>query len=490
MYDITPAKACAAALGVAAIIGAPASVAGQCRVNEQLKLTPADPIPVGQFGVAVAVDGDWAVVGSNYGAAGGINSGVAYVFQREDDSWAERARLEPLDPHAYDSFGASVAISGDVIVVGAYGTDGACPQDTQCNSGSAYVFRRVGDAWTQEAKVTAYDAEAGDNFGCDVATDGDRIVVGALYDGDGSSENSGSAYVFAFDGGSWSFETKLIAPDVSDESGFGQSVAIDGDTILIGAPRNDFLCPWTPGCNAGAAYVFTFDAGWDGGVKLTASDADRSDHFGWSVALDGDVAIIGAPFDDHSGFASGAAYVFRDAGSWTEEARITAAVGEMADRFGWDVAIADATAVVGAPVAGDDAGAVYTFVSDGGGWTEAAIMGATDADADDWFGGSVAVSGGDAFVGAYATDDSGSFSGSAYRFRNVTDADGNGNLDVCNCSGDINGDLVSDIRDLAVLIENFGRTAVTPAEGDINRDSVVDTLDLNVFIGDFGCRGM
>src|SRR6185503_19688910 len=191
------------------------------------------------------------------------------------------------DAAAGDLFGDSVAVSGDTAVVGAIGDD-----DGGTSSGSAYVFVRSAGVWSQQQKLTASDALAGDEFGYSVAVSGDTAVVGARSDSDAGTF-SGSAYVFVRSAGVWSQQQKLTASDAAAGDFFGFSVAVSGDTAVVGAIFDD-----DAGSGSGSAYVFVRSAGvWSQQQKLTASDAAASDSFGASVAVSGDTAVVGASFD-------------------------------------------------------------------------------------------------------------------------------------------------------------------------------------------------
>jgi RHS repeat-associated protein/uncharacterized repeat protein (TIGR01451 family) len=354
------------------------------------------------FGDSVAVDGDTLAVGASRDDDG---AGSAYVFVQEGDHWSQQARLTADDGALYDEFGGSVAIAGDTLVVGAYGDDEY--------TGSAYVFVRQGSTWSQQAKLTASDGEFYDEFGSSVAISGDTVIVGMR----GDDDYTGSAYVFVRQGSTWSQQTKLTADDRALYDEFGGSVAVDGDTVLVGASVDD---------DRGSAYVFTRDGGqggsWNQQAKLTAADAADFDWFGWSVAIAGDAAIVGANGDDDKGSDSGSAYVFvRQASTWSQEAKLTASDGEEDDGFGISVAIEGSTVVVGA--SGDDgtSGSAYLFVHDGIDWSQQVKLTAADREEDEWFGDSVAIYQGTArelrvVVGAYGDDGNGLDAGSAHVF--------------------------------------------------------------------------
>ena len=212
----------------------------------------------------------------------------------------EQAKLTASDAAGGVLFGDSVAISGGTAVVDAYRDD-----DGGNQSGSAYVFVRSGGTWSEQTKLMASDAAADDYFGWSVAISGDTVVVGARLDNDGGPF-SGSAYVFVRSSGSWSQQAKLTASDAAAEDQFGYSVAVSGDTAVVGN-RGDA----DGGLDSGSAYVFVRSGTtWSQQAKLTASDAAADDFFGDSVAVSGDTAVVGAPWDDDAGLNSGSAYVF------------------------------------------------------------------------------------------------------------------------------------------------------------------------------------
>ena len=265
----------------------------------------------GQFGRSVAVSDDTVVVGAISEAA---NAGAAYIFQRDEggaDNWGEVKRITASDAEATDQFGGTAAISGDTAVVGAHAEDAA-----GSSAGAAYVFQRnVGgtDNWGEVKKLTASDAQAGDFFGISVAISGETGVVGAFAE-DAGGASAGAAYVFQRDQGgtdNWGEVVKLSASDAEAGDGFGRRLAFSGNTAVVGAPGEG-----TGGENAGAAYAFQRDAGgqdnWGEVIKLTASDADGDDLFGWGVAVDGDTTVVGARTEDFGAFEPGvgAAYVF------------------------------------------------------------------------------------------------------------------------------------------------------------------------------------
>eukprot|EP00740_Mantoniella_antarctica_P009976 CAMPEP_0181370292 /NCGR_PEP_ID=MMETSP1106-20121128/13334_1 /TAXON_ID=81844 /ORGANISM="Mantoniella antarctica, Strain SL-175" /LENGTH=475 /DNA_ID=CAMNT_0023487047 /DNA_START=12 /DNA_END=1436 /DNA_ORIENTATION=+ len=323
------------------------------------KLVASDGAAYSDFGISLAIDGDTMVIGAWYRA-----SGSAYVFTRNPGSltagWTQRAKLLASDGAGGDYFGVSVALCGDTIVVGAYGDDDKGP-----TSGSAYIFTRdvagsLAAGWTQRVKLLASDGAAGDQFGMSVAIDGDTTVIGADH-GDGHmGSTSGSAYVFTRDvagslSANWVQRAKLLPSDGVVDARFGRRVAIDGDTLVIGSDGDD-----DKGSKSGSAYVYSrniagsLTASWTQRAKLLASDGAAGDYFGVSVALDGDTMVIGAVLDDDKGISSGSVYIYtRDVAgsltaSWTQRAKLRAPDGAAGDRFGYSLDLDGDTMVIGA----------------------------------------------------------------------------------------------------------------------------------------------
>ncbi|MGA9278338.1 FG-GAP repeat protein [Ilumatobacter sp.] len=320
-------------------------------------------------------------------------------------------KLTASDAAPGDDFGVSVAVSGDTIVVGAVFDD-----DKGALSGSAYVFQSDGAGGYAETKLTASDATPGDLFGSSVAVSGDTIVVGARGDDDNVSE-SGSAYVYEPDGVGGYTETKLTATDAAANDYFGWSVAVSGDTIVVSAPGSD-----DNGSLSGSAYVYEPDG--NGGyteTKLTASDAAALSWFGYSLGVSGDTIVVGAYHDDEKGSQSGSAYVYEPdgIGGYTET-KLTASDAAADDGFGISAAVSGDTIVVGAH-GNDDHGArsgsVYVYEPGGVGTYIETKLTASDGSAQDLFGWSVAMSGDTIVVAASYDDDDGSESGSAYVYE-------------------------------------------------------------------------
>src|SRR5262245_38472503 len=322
-------------------------------LSQEAKLTAGDAASDDQFGAAVAISGETAVIGAPVDdTAAGPNAGSAYVFVRSGTGWSQQAKLTASDASAGALFGFSVAVAGDTVVVGASGDN--------MLAGSAYVFARSGTSWSQQAKLTASDAASGDRFGDAVGISGDTVVVGAS----DAASDAGAAYVFVRSGTSWRQQAKLTASDAAAFDLFGRALAVTGDSAVIGVVSDATAA----GTNAGSAYVFVRSGtSWSQQAKLTASDAAAFDTFGLSVAVSGDTAVVGAISDDtDAGPDAGSAYVFARSGtSWSQQAKLTASDAAASDQFGRAVAVSGDTAVVGAPFDDTIAGSVYLFVRSG-----------------------------------------------------------------------------------------------------------------------------
>jgi hypothetical protein len=318
------------------------------------------------------------------------------VFVRSGGVWSQQAQLTVSDGATNDQFGWSVALYGSTAVLSAPGKNGF--------AGSAYVFVRSGGVWSQQAQLTASDGASGDEFGISVALYGSTAVVGATQ----KNSATGAAYVFTRSGGVWSQQAELTASDGASHDQFGASVAVYGSTTVVGAPQRNAA--------AGAAYVFTRSGGvWSQQTQLTASDAQDGEDFGWSVALYGTTAVVGAP--ESSSGLNGAAYVFLQSGSaWSQQAKLTASDGQGGDAFGSSVAIYGSTTLVGAWVNNSQTGAAYTYTRSGPGWSQQSKLTASDAAPGNAFGRSVALYGSTALIGAYGTN---THTGAAYTFANV-----------------------------------------------------------------------
>ncbi|HKV33406.1 MAG TPA: FG-GAP repeat protein [Pyrinomonadaceae bacterium] len=316
---------------------------------QQQKLSGEPETQNSSFGVGLAIDGDTIVVGDQNVVSGGALTGAAYVFQRQGTVWSLQQKLIPDQggPDAeFSSFGQAIAIQGDTIIVG------APLYNTASNfAGAAFVYVRSGDTWTQTQKLTANDVAAEAVMGVSVAISGDTAVFGAVGDSI-NGRNSGAAYVFTRQNGLWSQQQKLKAHDPSENALFGQSVSASGDIIVVGAP-GDIVGNHT----VGAAYIFRRgNAGWTNEKKLLSRDSDAVDGYGWTVAVDGNTIVVGHFGDQDVAIVGGAAYVYQLNGNsgWSLKQKLIASDTAQFHNFGFRVAISGETILIGAH--GDDRG--------------------------------------------------------------------------------------------------------------------------------------
>ena len=259
---------------------------------------------------------------------------AAYPVRVDPLVWVQTADLTPSDGPNDDSFGGSVASSGNTVVVGNAGHT----VDGNFEQGAAYIFVRDGATWTQQAELTASDGAAGDGFAVAVAVNGDTVIVGAS-----GAPPGGRAYVFVRNGGNWTQQAELTPSDAQLNGDFGCSVAVSGGTAVVGASYY--------GQSEGAAYVFVQNGTtWTEQAELAASDGATSDIFGVSTAVSGGTAIVGAPYHQvGANRHQGAAYVFvQSANRWTQQAELTASDGAVDDMFGFAVAESGVTVLIGA----------------------------------------------------------------------------------------------------------------------------------------------
>jgi hypothetical protein len=373
----------------------------------EFPLTAADPIENAEFGRSIAVDGDCVVVGAAEGSDEvAVGTGAAYVFRYFGGAYVQEAKLDPKfdDPDIEDGaeFGRAVAVKGNVIVVGArFAKSGSTEK-----AGAAYIYKKTNGAWSFVQKVAAGDSAPEDNFGRAVALDNDLLVVTARKE-DVSVENDGAAYVFRQRRGIWVQEAKLTASDSTTQARFGQSVAVRGNLVVVGA--RDANTPVTDG--AGAVYLFSHSQGrWNEFAKLYAGDGAGGDQFAFNVAVSGNLIAVGARRADPVGKKdAGAVYLFQVLGkSWHEVGKLTANDAKAGDELGHSVAMSGDFIAAGArrtDIDGKkDQGAVYLFKRSGNHWVEEAKIIASDGGAGDEFGHSLSAHGNKIAVGANIAD--------------------------------------------------------------------------------------
>jgi trimeric autotransporter adhesin len=425
------------------------------------------------FGLSVAVSGDTVVIGAPQEDSGsnGVNgnqsnnnstgSGAAYVFVRNGGTWSQQAYLKASNTGATDTFGTSVDVSesGNVIIVGApfedsgaTGINGNENDNSKPNSGAAYIFAREGTSWSQQAYLKASNSGLSDNFGQSVAIHANSAVVGAPAEDSNSTgingdqgnnliPNAGAVYAFKRTGNNWTQQAYIKASNTGPDL-FGHSVGISEGIIVVGAPFEASNATGVDGNGAdntapisGAAYIFKLvDNTWSQDSYLKASNTGSNDLFGSSVAVAGDTVVVGSQNEDSSSSVvdgdglnndsqnAGAAYVFTETdGDWSQQAYLKASNSEANDSFGFSVAVSGNTVVVSAPAEDSDAvgvdgnqesnlaltsGAAYLFKRKDGEWEQNNYIKASNTNANDLFGFSVSISGNTILIGATGEDSS------------------------------------------------------------------------------------
>ncbi|MFM9994464.1 MAG: hypothetical protein ACKVU4_01540 [Phycisphaerales bacterium] len=318
-----------------------------------IPLNPAGLVPGLGYGVTTALDGDVAVIGGTSASGGG----AAWVFRRTGAGWQEESQLIPNDPSSNASYGASVAVEGDIAVVGA---------PTSSGNGAAYVFERIGGVWTQRAKLVSILPVANEELGRAVAISGDTIAAGARAADVQGVLDAGAVYVFRGSGTNWPEEARLTVAGGLTLDYFGASVALDGDVLVAGAIGRG---PGAGIADDGEAYVFHRSGTvWTDWQPLAPPGIAAGAIFGQSVAVLGDRIVVGAPFDIAiGGFNRGAAHVFTfDGVNWDRTAKLPSTNNSGLERFATDVALHAEHILVGAPLSGtfNNSGAAYVLDAD------------------------------------------------------------------------------------------------------------------------------
>ncbi len=332
------------------------TVRAQCTLS---KLTASDAAAQDSFGLGVAIDGDTIFVGAP-GDAGGFTDGAGsgYVFRRFGSQWTQTQKLVPPSASAGDFFGERVAISGGTLLL-------ASRQDAVFPSiydGSVWVYFFNGVEWVERQQLTESPSVARGHFGVSAAIHGSVIAVGAVREMFAEANEAGAVFVFRPQGGVWTQEQKLVGSSPLAGDGFGYSVSVDVNQIAVGAPAN------TP---HGAAYVFRWNgASWVQEQKLVPSGPDPAEVFGRSVAILGDTLLVGADDNGTPSFGPGAAYVFeRVNGVWIQVQILTGSTAQPGHAFGESVALTTGRSLIGSPGT-DEKGAAFLFELDEGGWSE------------------------------------------------------------------------------------------------------------------------
>ncbi len=437
------------------------------------------------YGASVAIDGNRAFIGAPHEATQGFDAGAVYFYTNDGfGNWRQQAKLIADDVTLGSQFGSSIAISGSKVLIGARGRS------------SAYIFADDGaGVWIKEAKLVALDPNPNAYFGDSVALDGDTAIIGAPQDSQNGAL-SGAAYIFTNNGaGIWSQVAKLSPQVSSPLDGFGASVALSGTLALIGAPQgSDGATALQPG----AAYIFTKNGSgaWEQQARL-AGEAIADDRFGNSVALSGDTALVGAPGINGNLASTAFVFTYLGSGAWSQPVKLVnsdASPGDPADK----VSLVGSIALLSSTTADSGRGAAYVFTNNGAGaWSEHTKLAARDRELADGFGAGLSVSNTAVILGASLEDDAGVDSGSAYIYELDYDEDGVLNkldncikgynvaqLDIDNdgygnrCDADFNNDGAVNSLDIGMF--RFLFTTKDPI-ADINEDGVVNVLDIGIF---------
>lgn len=442
---------------------------GQCEVS---KLVADDGAADDRFGSIVSIGGDLAVVGARGNDEAGADSGAAYVYRREGIRWVFDGKLRVDDPSEGDEFGWSVSVSGGYIAASAHKDD-----DHGLDSGSVYVFHRIGGEWVLEDKFSGLDTTTEDLFGSSLFIDGERLIVGARWDDDNGNK-SGSAYIFRREGTEWVEEAKLTGSEGAAADQFGWAVSLHGDRAVVGAIHHEDL-----GVPAGAAYVFRREGeDWVEEAKLIGKDVGMDDHFGRAVSILGGRIAVGQFRNKDPRNDPGAAYVFRLEGTeWVREAKLLPSDATPFSWFGQAVSLSGARLLVGGRLTeheGVTTGAAYVYVRTGKDWEEEFKLTASDGASFDNFGVSASLSGDYAMVGSFRDDDVGMDSGSAYVFAVAGDCNDSGSPDACDILEGTSGDCNHD-----GLADECG------VDGDFDGNGEVNLFDFAAYLGCFSGPG-
>eukprot|EP00602_Paraphysomonas_sp_CaronLab_P006843 CAMPEP_0185019268 /NCGR_PEP_ID=MMETSP1103-20130426/1882_1 /TAXON_ID=36769 /ORGANISM="Paraphysomonas bandaiensis, Strain Caron Lab Isolate" /LENGTH=576 /DNA_ID=CAMNT_0027549475 /DNA_START=164 /DNA_END=1894 /DNA_ORIENTATION=+ len=361
-----------------------------------------------RFGRSLSIINGCLLIGATGDFTNGFNAGAAYAYTLEGSLWTYAAKIVPADASRDDLFGFSTALHDNTAAISAVDDDANGISDV----GSVYVYTIAGGGsqWSQEGKLLASDATGRDAFGISLSLEMNTLVVGANGDDDRGS-NSGSAYVFYRSANQWTQSVKLLPSDGSTNDKFGFSLDIMGRSIVVGAYGDDV--------SAGSVYLYNFNSFWTQTSKLTPADAMDADLFGFAVHITGTTVFAGSIYDDDNGSKSGAVYVFSShQGLWSEYAKLTPDDASTELQFGFSLATGnDSGSLVIGAISSDSStnpGAVYVFSNSSGNYEQQTKITAADGRSEDSFGNAVGIYESRIVIGAPGNDDSGIDSGSTY----------------------------------------------------------------------------
>ena len=430
---------------------------------EHTKLAANDAAFNSWFGQSVAVWGDIVLVGEPEDPLDLVPPapGSAYIFTRDPGGvWSQMQKLTASDPTRGAEFGLSVSLNESWAIVGARG-------DTDCGvwTGSVYVFQNSGGVWTEAAKLLASDASIMASFGYSVSLSGSLAIIGAPYAGN----QEGAAYIFENTGDTWSEVAKLTATDGIPFDQFGSAVDISGSTAIVGAWRAE-----NSGQRRGSAYVFEDTGqGWSQVAKLTSYDPQDNQRFGTEVAIEDGLALVGAPGDHNAGTYTGAVYPYRKViGTWQGDNKLIASIAARSGSFGWPIDIDGTTAAIGGYDRRTTSRLVYVFEYGGTSWTEVDMLFASDGRSGDAFGGAISLDGTRLLVGSPRNDN-----------RQIVRI------------GDANRDRRIDATDLSIWQTHYDPLGLNGdvnsfTRGDWNDDNLIDGGDLALWQQNYDPLGL
>ena len=422
------------------------------------------------FGYAVSLEGDTALVGAPIDREGSLWPGSAFLLGLKNGHWSVEQRLLPAEFDSGEGFGISVQLQGDTALIGAFGGAGEFPIP-----GAAYAFRRENGQMVQQQKIVADDRATGDLFGYSLALIGDTLIVGAPHN-DEAAFHAGAVYVFTFDGNNWIQQQKLLPSDPAKHLHFGQDLAISGDWIIVGTD------PYETDAD-GAAYLFHYDGtSWIQQQKLMLNGGP-TEHFGMAVAISETTAAVCGYELPPGGAYHSFVYVYNYNGSrWAQTQQLSPADASHFFRAE-EVTISNDTMLIGSPYDrdnGSQSGTAFVFKFDGTAWKEVRKLLAPDGSSGDRFGIATALAGDRCIIGASSDDGYAYNSGTVYIFDGILDADcnGNGAPDYCDIftgvSQDINHNGIPDECEVAACAADIAPPA---GDGTVNVDDLLAVIN-------------
>jgi Concanavalin A-like lectin/glucanases superfamily/FG-GAP repeat/Secretion system C-terminal sorting domain/Bacterial Ig-like domain len=394
-------------------------------IDKYSKLLPPQSITNDQFGFALDMHGNYGLVGApNASRNGAQQTGEVQALYFNGSEWQLNQTIEAPQNTFGVNFGRTIEMDDRFAFIAGYDSSVFLVSVLEYSGGIVWVYERNGDNWTKVQKLFASDSTFGDGFGKSIAVDGDRLIIGANFTPDSTFDGeeyfyrpAGAAYIFEYDGTSWQETAKLVSQDTRDRDNdnFGWAVALDGDVAMISAYTDD-----EKGTSSGSIFFFTYNGGeWEQSQKIFASDAASRDYFGYDISMENNRAVITAPYDDNGkGTNAGSFYYFENDGSqWVQKAKYIESGGTQYSYFGWSVDMNENHLVLGAPFEdkkGSNTGSFYIYEFDGTGWQQGNQVNAPDFTVNDYFGHDVAIAQNTILSGAYGDDDASLGGGSVY----------------------------------------------------------------------------